>query len=497
MKMQLVTTLLFCSLAQSAHAAASPPATTEAEAKATETAATMPQTGYFIDSPVTGLYYKTSSNLQGFTDKGAFQYNVGDVVSFFLGTDEHSYLLTQLSGQEVITPTLSSSTPSRSINMTRLLLSLDNTPQDRAEIELVSKMLSDPNFQQQLRRLDLNILDSMKETLTFELVSTQEAVEHLNQSQHYIEQHFTSDEVIYSPLNVKLRNIIIKKKDHQGRACVLDLRYIDRPVYNTPIGEISYKITPTHLIQYPAIGDYFNSCYLARDKPVTTVIKEPISHFEDWLSMAACSATGCTRSDLNGFAVEDHDDEGDWKYRTMAISFDPTTQLFMEKVQGLGPKAGVRHANKNEMIWFTYPENKGHQIAYNGIWQQTIYQQTDIQESCLLIKDHTVFQGPLNRETCPTDRADYTLDVTADYADMWWMTNSTPHAQLAQLNVTVRWYPLGQPAQYTTWEYLPAGKQWDQGILYRYQQTITLNHNGSDDINTYVISEFKKVAGDQ
>ncbi|MGF1725452.1 chromosome partitioning protein ParA [Photobacterium nomapromontoriensis] len=488
MKIQLITTLLFCSLAQHAHAAAP---TTE---KAT---APLPQTGYFIDSPVTGLYYKTSSNLQGFTDKGAFHYNPGDVVSFFLGTNEHSYLLTQLSGQEVITPTLSSSTPSRSINMTRLLLSLDNTPQDRAEIELVSKMLSDPAFQQQLRRLDLNVLDSIKDSLTFDLVSTQEAVDHLNQSQHYIEHHFTSDEVIYSPLNVKLRNIIIKKKNHLGRACVLDLRYIDRPVYNTPIGEISYKITPTHLIEYPSIGDYFNSCYLDRNKSITSVIKEPISNFDDWLSMAACSMTGCTRSDLNGFAVEDHDDEGDWKYRTMAISFDPTTQLFMEKVQGLGPKAGIQHANKNEMIWFTYPENKGRQIDYNGIWQQTTYQQTDILESCLQIKDHTIFQAPLNGDSCPTDLLAYNRNVTTEYADMWWVKNSTSYVQLAQMNVTVRWYPLGQPAHYTTWEYLPAGQHWDQGILYRYQQTITPNTNGSDDINTYAISEFKKVAGDQ
>lgn len=41
------------------------------------------QTGYFIDSPVSGLYYQTSSNLSGRTDKGSFQYRAGDVVSFF------------------------------------------------------------------------------------------------------------------------------------------------------------------------------------------------------------------------------------------------------------------------------------------------------------------------------------------------------------------------------------------------------------------------------
>lgn len=43
--------------------------------------------GYFIDSPVTGLYYKTSSNITGVTQQGAFHYQPGDVISFFLGND--------------------------------------------------------------------------------------------------------------------------------------------------------------------------------------------------------------------------------------------------------------------------------------------------------------------------------------------------------------------------------------------------------------------------
>ena len=73
------------------------------------------QTGYFIDSPVSGLYYETSSNLSGTTNKGAFEYNPGDIISFFIGNDNSGYLLTTLSAQQVITPTLSSTKPSRSI----------------------------------------------------------------------------------------------------------------------------------------------------------------------------------------------------------------------------------------------------------------------------------------------------------------------------------------------------------------------------------------------
>ena len=117
------------------------------------------KTGFFIDSPVTGLYYETSSNLSGVTNKGAFDYRSGDVVHFFLGKDNSGYLISTLSAQEVITPTLASTTPSKSINLTRLLLSLDSTPNNRDEIILASQALSDTAFQQQLKNIDLSTLD--------------------------------------------------------------------------------------------------------------------------------------------------------------------------------------------------------------------------------------------------------------------------------------------------------------------------------------------------
>ena len=470
------------------------PAIVSAASYAADT--TKSQTGYFIDAPVTGLFYTTSSNLTGFTDKGAFQYHPGDVVSFFLGKDEKGFLLTQLSGQQVVTPTLSSTSPSKSINLTRLLLSLDSTPKNREEILLLSDMLADPKFQQQLRQLDLNILDSVKGSIDIDWVSAQDAVEHLNQSQQYIEENFTSEQVVFSPLNKRLSNIMIKKKDPQGKVCLVDLRYIDRPNYNTPIGEIKYQITPKQMLQYPSSGDYFRNCYLDRSKALKTEVEEPISNFVDSQGLVACSMRGCTRNDLNGFAVEDFDDEGDWKYRTMAINFDPTTELLMEKVQGLGPKEQVRHANQGEMIWFTYPEQLGHQIPFEGIWQQTTYIDTDIQQSCLKLENDRVWQGPVEEENCPSESTAYTQDVTDEFGDMWWLSNSSRTAELAQMNVMVRWYPAGMPPRYTTWEYLPAGREWDQGILYRYQQNITRNRDGSDQIQTYAISEFKKVSGE-
>ncbi len=209
-----------------------------------------------------------------------------------------------------------------------------------------------------------------------------------------------------------------------------------------------------------------------------------------------CASQGCTRHDLNGFSLEDFDDEGDWKYRSVAMNFDPHTELLMGKMQGLGKKAEVTHSNKSESIWFIYPENKGQHIAFEGIWKETEYQGKALAQRCLRIANGQVWLGPSEQTQCPIDKKHYIQDVTQQYQDMWWLRNASGHAQLEQMNVMVRWFPQPYPAQYTTWEYLPTGQHWDQGILYRYQQQVSPQRDGSDRIDTYTISEFVKQQGE-
>lgn len=453
------------------------------------------KTGFFIDAPVTGLHYQTSSNLSGTTQQGAFYYRPGDVVRFFLGGDESGYLISTLSGQEVITPTLTTTTPSRSINLTRLLLSLDSTPNNRNEIVLASQMLSDKTFQQQLKNIDLNMLEQSAAQLNLTLVSLKEAVMHLNLSQQYIEQHFTSDEIIYRPLNRHLSQVFIQKRDWQGRLCIYDLKAKANPKYRPPFTTIEYSVSESHLTEYPSMGDTFRGCYLAPSYSSSST-QMPNADFIGWEGLIGCAVTGCTRNDLNGFRIENYDDEGDWKYRSMAMNFDPETELFMEKTQGLGKNKQVKHANKSESISFTYEKKRGSNIPFEGIWQQTQYQGSEVQQSCLLIKDEKVLQLERNNSNdCPENETLYTLDVTPNYRDMWWIDNQQKRVALEQMNLLVRWRKTGKPPQYTAWEYLPAGEQWDQGILYRYRQTKHRQANGTEVMNTFMISEFKKISG--
>ncbi|WP_228481537.1 chromosome partitioning protein ParA [Vibrio fluminensis] len=464
--------------------------------------ATELKTGYFIDSPVTGLFYKTSSNISGFTQQGAFSYQEGDIVSFYLGRDDNGYLLNRVSSQEVLTPNLISSLPSRSLNLTRLLLSLDSTPENRREILLLSDWLAKPDIQKHLKKLDLTALNQeMLSSLNIDLVSAQEAVNHLSESQEYIAQNFASEQVLFSPLNKRMKTVIVKKRDLFGRICIYDLRLVKHPRYRPPYGAVTFEITPKMMVEFPDIGDRFRGCFLEpNDIEKIETLYTPLADIWDEHGLSQCAKSGCTRNDLNGFVIDSFNDDGDWKHRSLALNFDPVTQLLMEKTQGLGRTERIRHPNLIEQIWFTYPQKQYKQLSYEGIWQETTYQSDQIDFQCLLISNGevktTLASAPISDEGCPSEIQRYQRDVSRSYGDMWWVSVQKQQASLEQLNITVRWYPESHAkAKLTSWEYLPAGEEWDKGILYRYQQTIVHNPDGSEQLKTHSISEYTKITG--
>lgn len=257
---------------------------------------------------------------------------------------------------------------------------------------------------------------------------------------------------------------------------------------------MDYQIGSENLIEYPSIGDDFDGCQLQASH-YTEVTTTPIEKFEDFHSLINCAKTGCTSNDLNGFVVDDYNDEGDWKYRTLATSFDPETQLWMEKTQGLGRTENIHHTNLTEMLFFTYPHDRYQQVDYQGIWKQTTYQGLDMEETCLLISEGRVKQASINQEHCPLRSSKYVHDVTQEYGDMWWLSNQQTTTSVERLNLTVRWY--NPKPHITSWEYLPAGQEWDEGTLYRYQQTLSRNPDGSDRLDTHTISQFEKISGVQ
>ncbi|MCG7588152.1 chromosome partitioning protein ParA, partial [Photobacterium sp. OFAV2-7] len=188
-----------------------------------------------------------------------------------------------------------------------------------------------------------------------------------------------------------------------------------------------------------------------------------------------------------------YDDEGDWKYRTVAINYDPHTQLLMQKNQGLGPKDTVPHTNQAEYIWFTYDNKSNQSIDFNGIWLETHYSNNNgVSNQCLWIMPDTILSAKASGTECPTSQSAYRDNVTKQHADMWWLAPNNTKASLAQLNAPVKWYDETSKTRYTSWEYLPSGPNWDQGVLYRLQQHIVIDKEGKQQAQTHQITELKK-----
>ncbi|WP_099610843.1 chromosome partitioning protein ParA [Vibrio fujianensis] len=301
-----------------------------------------------------------------------------------------------------------------------------------------------------------------------------------------------SSTVIYQSQGEKLVNTIIKKRDWRGKLCLQDLDRQTHPGYQPPIGRIIFSIHEHGITQYPSPGDYFQNCSLDVRQSISTPFTEPLQPFENHQGLLGCALTGCTVNDLSGFYIENHDDEGDWKYRTIALSFDPEAQLLIEKIQGLGRNEHVSHLNQEQTLAFTYPLDKGDKIDFSGIWRQTLYQAQTMQYRCLLITPQAIRLGPTGQHECPTQETLYRIDISDQFRAMWWRDNPEPYAQLAQLNTTVTWYDPDLGRQWVSWEYQPAGKNWDLGVLYRFQQQKFLDNAGMERLRLLHASEFVK-----
>ena len=190
-------------------------------------------TGYFIDSPVEGLQYKTPT-WSGLTDsQGTFYYQDGEEITFSLGT----VILGQTQAKGMITPVDLDSAQqtnfsTKVINITRLLLSLDQdgnpdngitiTQSVRDALNGINVDLTNPNIdnsagiQEMFKRL--NSLGIYPEEVTG-LVSADVAQNHLENSLSQIEAEEVAAEEASN--NVKLQATIINGLPYSNSSVIM------------------------------------------------------------------------------------------------------------------------------------------------------------------------------------------------------------------------------------------------------------------------------------
>lgn len=454
---------------------------------------TRPQVGVLLSPTISGLYYQTSSGLEGYTQTGKFSYVADDVITFYLGTSSSKYSIGTVTAQPYLTLAHLAASPTRSNNLLRLLVALKQAQHQHAHIELAPNALAERQFQRNLTQVDWHALN-----FSFPMVS----LPTIAQASKFIDPATDgANEVVLQPLDIKLRDTFIKLRNENGELCFYDLTKRDQPGYFGPLGGVTYQISADGIYEYPDLGDYFGSwdgtvasCELNSTQQVTEQSFLPMTSFAGYQGVVGCANQGCTQQDLTGFSIDDYLDGDRRKYRTVALSFDATTQLLTKKMQGLGEHKESTTPNLAETLVFTSALQNERRIDFNGIWLERTYRGDGSSASRCLRFDHQRVDAAAVEDdsSCSNEKAHYVTQVSDEFIDMWWLTQQSATASIAQLNTPIRWLSKSKQPHYTTWEYLPAGKDWQSGTLYRLSQQLTLNDKGIQQVNTIHIAEYKK-----
>ncbi|WP_415719900.1 hypothetical protein [Photobacterium ganghwense] len=246
------------------------------------------------------------------------------------------------------------------------------------------------------------------------------------------------------------------------------------------------------------LGSAFS--YSLQDPSETTLADETFSwdELKKHGRLFTCLADkNCTESAMTGFEITQFDDSdeqdgSDIQKETMYTSYNAVTGVYTV-VSNEEVLSGEHKGRKETAVSFAYLVDNAdaeRYVDFRGTWKAVASRPGCVDKviSTFTFDDKGVtVKGEEFVGKCETE----TLDEFATYdelaaMDYWWFktngANNDSKATLSQLNTTIRWCDddelqndTCQNTKINRWEYAPAGKNWDQGVLYR----STLNSKGN------------------
>ncbi|WP_070962659.1 hypothetical protein [Vibrio sonorensis] len=208
---------------------------------------------------------------------------------------------------------------------------------------------------------------------------------------------------------------------------------------------------------------------------------------------------------------KDGDGSNPWVKETKSGSYDPVTGIYteiVEKEQLVGndcnDTSNTCSVNRTtERVGFFYPLEEGQSdryVDFTGNWQQTQI----CNDGQTATMNFAFDQSGLTTtgQECQSGVATDITKETHSYADLanidyWWFNQAgrESKATLTELNSLVRFCDMDgyRPGNicgnqfYVKWEYQPAGKNWDEGLLIR----VKMNPDGSTDGQPSILQKVK------
>ncbi|ENO8416279.1 chromosome partitioning protein ParA [Vibrio mimicus] len=528
--------------------------------KAEKPVIAIPTQGQFIDATIEGLHY-TSGSKQGFTNtEGQYDIDANIAnVTFILGGeingDVDGLVIGNVSSRHITTPFEAAGTFQRSINLARLLLTINDNANDQLIVIPEAIKTPDAAMVSALKRITLDdietssvaVLEKLGKT-SADLITAEEAQKHLVSSLGQLTRG-SNDKLTHwaKGSNWAFVERSARQRIRNSAGSDYDLvihadRSLGDDVFKNTVGLAgqTFTLADSDFIVHKGSNDStvsgnFAAQYLTcvkkngifswseNDEPLcndetiaidpalngiangnghyqlvvtdptmfsTEEVKETWNEMVDMVGAYACMANAtCSEQTLTKFEVITRDDSdaqdgSQMQKETMSGSYDPITDVYVQ-TRSKEYLNGKHIGRVEEAINFIYPVEAVGQdryVDFIGTWRSVM-----TEPGCdeVAVATYTFDANGLtttgqelngNSSGCYLEG----LNETVSYQelanmDYWWFTTNaagTSKATLDQLNTTIRWNDrdAGDTVdnfKINRFSYIPAGKNWDRGVLVR------------------------------
>ncbi|KXF82663.1 hypothetical protein [Enterovibrio coralii] len=483
-------------------------------------------TGKFVDAAVEGLFYKTSSGTTGITDaEGSFNAREGETVTFFIG-GENGIKIGAASGRGIITPFEGAGKYNSALNTAILLQTLDKMAGGDATGMLTVpeelRSMNDPRIAKLLSNVVLSSKDSVENFLTAmgasEIVDEETALAHMTSVLDSSEYKRGDDKAIsdFALDNGKVVRFISSSltvantPDGAESLFIHADKTLTEEEFNDTRGMTTmlFKFESDGVTTLAGTNDYYSSSdvnahfktiLLDKSKELQTDEKDTWESIPDFGPLAcADTATGCTSLTLNALTDDMRDDNTDnsgsedWQREIQSGFYDPITGVHTvarKKIKCTSADETSCNGRTTTYMDFYYTTNSKSEdryVDFVGDWVETsVCENGDIAKLNFAFDSKGLTMsgtecssdgGDTSAEPIETEAHDYAALASIDY---WWFNQAgrESKATLTELNSGVLFcddnnYIPGSSCSkqfVIKWEYQPAGKAWDEGILTRYK----------------------------
>lgn len=540
--------------------------------KVEKTSIAIPTQGEFIDAKVEGLYYVSGSESGKTNADGTYKIDTNaDNVTFILGGEFNGEIdglvIGHVSPRDITTPFEAAGTYQRSINLARLLLTINDSGSDASIV--IPDAIQSPNDETVIDALKQIKLDDDFETSAQnllkklgkqgELVSEDEAKKHIEGSLNGLKRG--SDDKLahwakgsnWTFVERSAKQRVKNGKDSDYQLVIHADRTLGDKVFKETVGlsgqtfttkeegfivhagsndsTLSGKKAAKYLtcvkqdgaftrLSVPDSDDQYlcnggdiknieihgdltsvahNSSGAYQLSVIDPTKRTAIDNNVPWSYVATmggvyqCMAdANCSEQTLSQFEVVIHDDSdkqdgSKMLEETLSGSYDPVADVYVQTRR-------KKHLDKNdypgrvaESVRFIYPVagvGQDRYVDFQGTWRVVMTRPgcDKVAEATLTFDaDGLTANGKeLNSNNGRCYLADWNETETVSYQDLanrdfWWFTTNAAGASKAtldQLNTTIRWNDRDEDDtednfKINRFSYMPAGKNWDRGLLVR------------------------------